>query len=263
MQRTSAKPGALPRQRRPSGGPWHDCTTPHDPPWRKEIALTTATDEFYRDIIEGLAIYAGNALQRDVLATISRYDEPDIGSALNKNQIASKMWLAEALLGAVGPDFGNVTILGGWFGVLGAVLLHDRRFSIGKVVSIDIDPRCAAIAESLNATHVRAGRFTARTADMMAVDYAVPDPGRPDTQPGDLVINTSCEHLAAFDRWYERVPPGTRLVLQSNDYFACAQHVNCVPDLAAFQAQAPMRNVLFAGERRMRRYVRFMLIGEK
>ncbi len=79
----------------------------------------------------------------------------------------------------------------------------------------------------------------------------------------DLLINTSCEHLAEFGRWYERVPAGQRLVLQSNDYFACDQHVNCVADLAAFRAQAPMQEVLFAGERRMRRYVRFMLIGRK
>jgi hypothetical protein len=225
--------------------------------------LTTAKDEFYRDILEGLAIYTGSALQRDVLATISKHDAPDIGGALNKNQIASKMWLAESLLGAVGPALGTVTILGGWFGVLGAVLLHDPRFTIRRVVSVDIDPRCAAIAESLNATHVRAGRFGATTADMLEIDYghggAAPEGGTPD----DLVINTSCEHLAAFGRWYDRIPPGQRLVLQSNDYFACTQHVNCVADLAAFRTQAPMREVLFAGARQMRRYVRFMLIGEK
>ena len=225
--------------------------------------MTTAKDEFYRDIIEGLAIYTGSALQRDVLATLSRHDEPDIGGALNKNQIASKMWLAESLLDAMGPDLGEVTILGGWFGVLGAVLLHDPRFTIGRVVSIDIDPRCAAIAGSLNATHVRTGRFVARTADMLEIDYAAAVTGSAGSRGDDLVINTSCEHLAEFGRWYERIPAGKRLVLQSNDYFACDQHVNCVPDLAAFRAQAPMRDVLFAGERRMRRYVRFMLIGRK
>jgi hypothetical protein len=225
--------------------------------------LTTARDDFYRDIIEGLAIYTGSALQRDVLATLSHHDAPDLGGALNKNQIASKMWLAESLLGALGPDLGDVTILGGWFGVLGAVLLHDPRFRIGRVVSIDIDPRCAAIAESLNATHARAGRFAARTADMLELDYAPPEARAPGAPGNALVINKSCEHLADFGRWYARIPPGKRLVLQSNDYFACAQHVNCVPDLAAFKAQAPLRELLFAGERKMRRYVRFMLIGRK
>jgi len=52
-------------------------------------------------------------------------------------------------------------------------------------------------------------------------------------------------------------------VLQSNDYFACAEHVNCVSDLAEFRVRAPLSDVLFAGERRMRRYTRFMLIGRK
>ena len=59
--------------------------------------MTAFSDEFYRDILEGLAIHSGSALQRDVLATISRHDEPRIGAALNKNQIASKMWLADSL----------------------------------------------------------------------------------------------------------------------------------------------------------------------
>jgi hypothetical protein len=229
-------------------------------PW--EDRVTTATDEYYRDIIEGLALYTGSALQRDVLATISRHAEPDLGAAFNKNQIASKMWLAEALFDALGPKLGEVAILGGWFGVLAAVLLHDPRFEIQRIRSIDIDPRCAEIALSVNATHVPAGRFEASTADMLDLDYG-PQPGSGGRPLADLVINTSCEHLEHFDRWYERVPEGQRLVLQSNDYFACAQHVNCVPDLASFRAQAPMREVLFAGERRMRRYVRFMLIGVK
>ena len=78
-----------------------------------------------------------------------------------------------------------------------------------------------------------------------------------------LVVNTSCEHVADFDRWYARVPDGQLLVLQSNDYVAVREHVNCVADLAAFKAQAPMSETFFAGERRMRHYVRFMLMGRK
>jgi len=225
--------------------------------------VTTAADEFYLDIIEGLSIYSGSAFERDVLATISRHHAQDLGAAFNKNQIASKMWLAEALLEAAGPGHANVTILGGWFGVLAAVLLHDSRFSIGRVTSIDIDPRCAPIALAVNATHARSGKFGARTADMLDLDYGPAIAGEGDARATDLVINTSCEHLADFAQWYERVPSGQRLVLQSNDYFACDQHVNCVPDLAAFRAQAPMREILFSGQRKMKHYTRFMLIGRK
>ena len=222
--------------------------------------MTNEKDEFYRDILEGMAVYTGNALQRDVVNTLSRYDEPALAEALNKNQMASKMWLADALFDTVGPDLGRVLVAGGWFGVLAAILLHDRRFAISKVVSLDIDPRCADVALALNATHVRAGKFAAVTADKLTYDYGAADAaaGAP-----DVVINTSCEHLQAFDRWYDRIPQGKLLILQSNDYYACLEHVNCVPDLAAFQAQAPMREVLFAGEHKLRRYVRFMLIGRK
>ena len=217
--------------------------------------MTTFDDAFYRDILEGLAVHGDSAFHRDILATLTRFQEPALGVALNKNQMASKRWLAEALLDALGGRLGYVTILGGWFGALAAVLLHDRRFAIERIVSVDIDPHCAPLALSLNATHVRAGRFAARTADMLDVDYA--------SERADLVINTSCEHLANFDRWYARIPDGQRLVLQSNDYVAVREHVNCVADLAAFKAQAPMSETFFAGERRMRHYVRFMLMGRK
>ena len=217
-------------------------------------------DEFYRDILEGMALYTRSALQRDVLTTHARHDEPALAQALNKNQIASKMWLADALADAVGSDLGNVLILGGWFGVLGAVLLHDPRFAITRVVSLDIDPRCADIALAVNATHVRAGKFTALTADML--EYAYGDDAN-SLAAADLVVNTSCEHVQDLDRWYQRIPAGQLLALQSNDYFACNEHVNCVPDLATFRAQVPMREVLYAGERKFRRYVRFMLIGRK
>ncbi len=223
--------------------------------------MTSEKDEFYRDILEGLALYTGSALQRDVLTTLSRHDEPSLAEALNKNQMASKMWLADALFDTVGPDLGSVLVVGGWFGVLAAILLHDRRFAISKVVSLDIDPRCADVALALNATHVHKGKFVAVTADKLTYNYI--GAANAAAEAPDLVINTSCEHLQAFDRWYGRLPQGQLLVLQSNDYYACLEHVNCVPDLAAFTVQAPMREVLFAGEHKLRRYVRFMLIGRK
>ncbi|MFI4903265.1 MAG: hypothetical protein ACHP91_07610 [Burkholderiales bacterium] len=217
--------------------------------------MTSYDDEFYRDILDGLAVHLDSALLRDLLATLARHDVPRLGAAFNRNQAASKQWLLRALRESAGTAFPRVLVLGGWFGVLGAMLLHDRRFAIEHLVSVDIDPGCAPVAESLNATHVRDGRFAARTADMLELDYGA--------QPFDLVINTSAEHLHEVDRWYSRVPAGQLAVVQSNDYFACAEHVNCVADLAALRAQVPMREVLFAGEQAMRRYVRFMLIGRK
>ena len=220
----------------------------------------TQGDEFYGDILEGLAAWFASPQIADLRTTVSLFPEPDLGVALNRNQVTSKLWLADCLHQSAGASFAAVTILGGWFGVLGAILLSDRRLSIGQVISVDLDPRCARVAQSLNATQVRAGRFVARTADMRSLDYA----STPQT-PGvpDLLINTSCEHIVGFEQWYARVPSGQLLVLQSNDYYAIADHVNCVPDLDAFRVQAPMREELFAGVQPHKRYRRFMLIGRK
>ncbi len=217
-------------------------------------------DEFYGDILEGLAAWFASPQIADLRATVARFPERDLGVALNRNQVTSKLWLAQSLRQSAGPAFRNVTILGGWFGVLAAILLSDRHLVIGRVVSVDIDPRCARVAESLNATQVRAGRFVARTADLRTLDYS---PEAEAASAPDLWINTSCEHVVGFAQWYARIPDGHLLVLQSNDYTAIADHVNCVPDLDAFRAQAPLREELFAGVQPHKRYRRFMLIGRK
>jgi hypothetical protein len=216
-------------------------------------AMTSYDDEFYRDILEGLAVANDDPWPRDILDTLTRFPQPRLGAALNANQMASKRWLADALAAHAGAAFDRVAILGGWVGALAAMLLRDGRFAIGHVVSVDIDPECEAIACALNASHVQSGRFTAQTADMRALDYAA--------ERFDLVVNTSCEHIADLAGWYARLPEGQFVVLQSNDYFACAEHVNCVPDLAAFGRQTPLRELRYEGERRMRRYTRFMRIG--
>ena len=220
--------------------------------------MTTFDDEFYRDILADIAVHSGSGFHRDILAALTQHQEPRLAAALNKNQMASKLWLADALFEAVGARLGSVLILGGWMGVLAAVLLHDQRFAIERIASVDIDPRCAPVALAMNATHVEAGRFAAKTADMLALDYSHASDTR-----ADVVVNTSCEHLPEFDRWYARIPPGQLLVMQSNDYFAVAGHVNCAPDLATFRRQAPLATLQFAGQKQMRRYIRFMQIGFK
>lgn len=245
-----------------------------------------AHDAIYETVLDGIARYSGDPFVTDVAETVKRYAAPYLAHALNKNQMASKRWLLDALhataLGgppaAAGtpsprragvPHFGTVYVLGGWYGVLGAMLLADARFDIGRVLSIDLDSGCVEIAEFLNRRHVAAGRFGAIVADMLEIDYAAgaspsddDSEGAPDLAP-DLVVNTSCEHLDPFADWYDRVPAGALLALQSNDMFAEPVHTNCVADLAAFRAQAPMAEELYAGALKLRRYTRFMLIGRK
>jgi len=207
------------------------------------------------DILKGLSVHYDSPLIADIRETSLRYPRPTLGHALNRNQITCKKWLVESLHNVSGGELGRICVLGGWFGVLGAMLLHDPRFKIESVSSIDLDPDCEEVANCLNRTHVDSGKFRFLTADMYEMDFA--------DGAFDLIVNTSCEHLETIGKWFERIPSGTLLTLQSNNYFGIDGHVNCVGSLEQFKAQVPLAEVMFEGELALKKYTRFMLIGRR
>lgn len=228
-------------------------------------------DELYQTLLDGLARYLDEPLIDDVLRAVSRDPLPGLAHSLNKNQVASKRWLMTELYRATAGQIGTMYVLGGWYGTLSNMLLNDDRFRIDLALSIDIDARCEAVARTLNQRFLDSGRFRAVTADANRIDYRLTrfqtrGPNNRNeivTSQPDLVVNTSCEHLEDFADWYVQIPANTLQVLQSNDNFECSEHVNCVEDVEAFQAQAPMNRLLYAGKLELKRYSRFMLIGRK
>jgi len=213
--------------------------------------------EAFHDLLRGMAALSGHRIVADIARLYGKGAPPDLSIACNHKQIASKQWLVEALAETYPKPEGPVWVLGAWYGVLGALLLDDERLAIPEIVSLDIDPTCAPVADTLNHRHVAAGRFRAVTADMTAVDFAAQSPA-----PG-LVINTSCEHLDDVPGWIATLPKRVPLVLQSNDYFREPDHRSCVPSLDAFREQAGLSEVWFAGARPAKNYTRFMLIGRR
>ncbi len=218
----------------------------------------------FKDVLDGLAVLYESPLIRDVRNTLLAFPDSRLPIALNKKQTACKKWVVEMLarhaLPRLGATLGQVHILAGWYGVLAAMLLNDERLKVARVTVVDIDPSCEAVALSLNASHVPSGRFAFRTGDILALDYGAPPAGlgRP-----DMVINTSCEHIADFDAWYARLPEGLALVLQSNDYRVIPEHANCVDSLADFARQTPMRELFYEGALELPNYTRFMRMGRK
>jgi len=203
------------------------------------------------DLTRGIAAYAGSPLIAGLARIIAKHPEADIANAFNHKQVACKMWARDRLFGSLGGRFGRIWVLGGWYGVLPAMLFDDPRFDIAAIDSIDIDPAVAPIARTLNR---EAGeRFRAMTGDMYELDYAAGQP--------DLVVNTSCEHIADLPAWLAILPRGTNVLLQSNDYFSEPTHINCVASLAAFEEMVRLREVRFSGELPTKNYTRFMLIG--
>jgi len=216
----------------------------------------TPPDAFY-DILRGVAALTGNGVVADLARLVADGMPQDLWIAFNHKQIGSKRWLVDALADVLPTPQGPVWVLGAWYGVLGALLLADERLALPSVVSVDLDPACAPVAERLNRRHLATGRFRALTADMTTLDFAAQTPA-----PG-LVINTSCEHLADVPGWLSTLPRGLPLLLQSNDYVREPDHRSCVASLEAFQAQACLSETLFAGALPTKNYTRFMLIGRR
>jgi hypothetical protein len=218
---------------------------------RTNEANTIDWHESAFDIIRGLAAYTGSSLVEGLAKVVAKYPDADLGTAFNHKQVGSKIWARDRLFESLGGKFKRIVILGGWYGVLSAMFFDDSRFDIGLIESVDIDPQVAEVAETLN---VKAGeRFRAVTRDMYALDYKA--------SGADLVINTSCEHIADLPAWLSLLPRGTQVLLQSNDYFSEPTHINCVPTLEAFQDQTALSHVAFAGSLAMKKYTRFMVIG--
>lgn len=203
------------------------------------------------DLTRGVAAYCDSPLVAGIARVIAKHPEAEIANAFNHKQVACKIWARDCLFESLGGKFGHIAILGGWYGVLAAMLLEDRRFAIGRIESIDIDPAVGAIAETLNGGCD--GRFHATTANMYALDYAALN--------ADLIVNTSCEHIADLRGWLDLLPKGTKVLLQSNNYFSEPTHINCVESGKALERLAKLEKLDFAGALPTKNYTRFMLIG--
>ena len=213
--------------------------------------------DFAFDILRGMAAYTGSRFVHTLAHAIIEYPRAGIAEALGHKQIASKMWARDKLYETLGARYDRIWLLGGWYAVLSAMLFDDDRFDIGHLESIDVDENCAAVACAFNSGPHSLGRFSARTADMYSLDYSAVSGNH------DLVINTSCEHIEDLKGWLDLLPQGTRVLLQSNDYFSEAEHVNCVRDLDAFKRQTKLGKCLYAGSFETSKYTRFMLIGQR
>lgn len=191
---------------------------------------------------------------RGILAAAPRSAWPRLAIAFNADQVDSKLWLIENLAKMVDTTGHRVVILGAWYGVLAFMMDQVMPRAPEAFVCIDLDPAACALAKQL--LSIVSLRAEVRGADMLQIDY--------DELSADLptiFVNTSCEHVADFAGWRQRVPAGARLVLQSNDHWGCSEHVNCVPDVEAFERQSHLSQIDFRGTLQLARFRRFMLIG--
>ena len=166
-----------------------------------------------------------------------------------KGQIRSKEWLINSLRPHITKMIA-VDICGGWNGVL-ASMLFQSNIVYKSIRSIDIDPSCEEIANTINKMEQMVGKFQAVTADMCDLNYNA-----------DVVINTSCEHITQeqYDKWLDNILPGSLIVVQSNNY-QIPEHIRTADSLKTFEEQSNLK-ILWSGEYKLPLYKRFMIIGK-
>lgn len=214
-------------------------------------------DPFIKNLSNALNLYP-NVLWNDVLS---------------KGQLMSKLWLVNELK-KLDLDLGCVFVCAGWVGILPALMLRDKELIIEKIRSFDIDPSCAAAADTVNKIpHVVNGwKFKASTCDILDINYRsfqyatrrndgseVIVEDSPDT-----IINTSCDHIGEIDKWWSLLPTDKLIVVQNNDSNDLDDdHVNTIRSIEDFKKQCPMDKILFEGSLQLPKFNRYMLIGFK
>jgi hypothetical protein len=165
-----------------------------------------------------------------------------------KGQMQSKEWLIDNLRPYI-KEWVRVEIHGGWVGVL-ASMIFQSEIPAKYILSVDVDPACEPIAMMMNKGEEQVGKFRALTADMCEVPTH-----------GDVIINTSCEHITQdqYNTWLKNISGTPLLVLQSNNY-RIPEHVRTAESLEDFKKQSGI-DVLWAGELKLQLYTRFMIIG--
>lgn len=195
----------------------------------------------------------------------------NIEKATSFGQIRSKMWLIEILKQKKLFSLGNIFLCAGWYGVLSFFLLQDKNFKINQLFNFEKDPLSVKVSEDLNRSFVQNNwKFKSSLKDILDLNYEKAQFNTLKVNGElqelivfpDTIMNTSCEHIEFFPKWWDRLPQKKLIILQSNNFFQHEEHSNCVSSLSDFKKQAPME-YLYEGELKLDKYTRFMLMGYK
>lgn len=224
-----------------------------------------------KDIFGRMFVLTNNSLFSQLRNAVDN-EGADLTDALSWGQLKSKRWLVSELE-KLNLDLGTIFLCAGWYATL-APMLFESSCKIDKIRSFDIDESCVAIADTINSNKVKENwKFKSVTDDIFNINYdthqwqawskANNRMSYPFIEIPNTIINTSCEHIENFDKWYNLIPKNKIVILQTNNYVEIEDHVNCSNSLEEFRIQTPMTTLLYEGELVLDKYTRYMRIGIK
>jgi hypothetical protein len=220
--------------------------------------------------------YVSHCVDSDYIRKISSWSikwqhQANLNDHFSRGQMKSKCWLVEQLTKIFDDQkLGTIAHYGGWYATVAQHIF--QKFEVKNYYNLEVDPGCIDIADDFNYEQIAGWQFKSVQQDVGNITWKDDDSFdvkienrsnnlvTTNVKP-DLIINTSCEHMN--EDWFNNIPTGTVVCLQTNDYFENEQHINCCRDLSDAINKYSMSEVYYSGEIDTHLYKRFMIIGKK
>ena len=176
-----------------------------------------------------------------------------LAGSFTHDLVASKVWLLTELA-RIAPQVGTIYVLGSWYGNLGVLLALDPVIKYKKLINVETDPK-----------FLQASRRIHKHLGMDNTEYMLEDANDLDyRQLGSdgVVINTSLTDMQG-QAWFDRIPTGTLVAMQSRDHDPGNEAHNTQDIINRF----PLREIIYDGKLDLEdpetAYTRYMVIGVK
>ena len=187
---------------------------------------------------------------RSNLAESSGYS---LKGSFTRDLIASKVWLLTELA-RIASRVGTIYVLGSWYGNLGVLLALDPIIQYERLINVETDPKFLQASERIH-NYLGLGNTEYMLADANTLDYR---------QLGDdgVVINTSLTDMTG-QAWFNNIPAGTLVVMQSRDHDPGNEAHNTQDIVDRY----PLTEIIYDGKLKLAdpetEYTRYMVIGVK
>lgn len=170
----------------------------------------------------------------------------EIRDAFHTNQIQSKKE-ASLAFEAVSDNAKKVLYIGSWLGFLTRVLVE--KYPNINFEEVDMDTRCKEISGRFNYTFKNYLGHQSIDIDSFGREHDF-----------DTIINLSCEHMTID--WFNRIKPGTQLIIQSNN-LVIDDHINNCKSLDDFKRKYPLSEIKYSNTLKLNVFDRFTVSGIK
>ena len=214
---------------------------------------------------------------------IKRFEGQALTDAFSRGQLRSKLWVSDTV-NDLGIDLGDmVYVCAGWYGVLPSILFE--RNKVENILSFDSDATTDNPADTLNKEKTIDGlKFKAVVKDIHELKYKtesfdvnhyqysdvtefnITKQSMPVKMNATCVINTSCEHIENFDKWWAGIPDDMLVIMQNNDFDDDEAHQHAedtVTSLEEFSKRLNLSENYYEGTLALEEYNRYMVIGRK